>query len=57
MRERIEHREFELFYVPIAAMQVDTMTKNLPRANFERYVEAMGLIEDRQVKVLKKLYK
>ena len=47
-------KEFELVYVPTTMMQADVMTKNLPRPKFEKDIYAIGLVEDRQGKVLKK---
>jgi hypothetical protein len=35
-------------------MQADFMTKNLPRPKFEEDINAIGLVEDRQRKVLQK---
>jgi hypothetical protein len=54
VREQVESKEFELVYVPTTMMQADFMTKNLPRPKFEKDIFAIGLVEDRQGKVLKK---
>jgi hypothetical protein len=35
-------------------MMADFMTKNLPRPKFEKDINAIGLVADRQGKVLKK---
>jgi seryl-tRNA synthetase len=54
INEQVESKEFELVYVPTTMMQADFMTKNLPRPKFEKDIFAIGLVEDRQGKVLKK---
>jgi hypothetical protein len=43
-----------LVYVPTTMMQADVMTKNWPRPKFEKDIYAIGLVEDRRGKVLKK---
>jgi hypothetical protein len=54
VREQVESNEFELVYVPTTMMQADVMTKNLPRPKFVKDIYAIGFVEDRQGKVLKK---
>ncbi len=41
-------------YVPTTMMKAGVMTKNLPRPKFEKDIYAIGLVEYRQGKVLKK---
>lgn len=53
VREKVESGEVELVYVPTAMMQADFMTKNLPKPKFTKDVNTIGLIDNRQGKVLK----
>ena len=52
-REKIEEAEVEICYTSTDKMHADFLTKNLPRAKFERYVMAIKLLQDHQGKVLR----
>jgi hypothetical protein len=54
VREQVESKEFELVYVPTRMMQADFTTNYSFRPKFEKYINAMGLVEDHQGKVLRK---
>jgi hypothetical protein len=43
----------ELVYVPTVMMQADFLTKNLSKPKFTKDVDTIGLIDNRQGKVLK----
>ena len=53
VREKVESGDVELIYVPRVMMQADFMTKNLPKPKFTKDVNTIGLIDNRQGKVLR----
>jgi len=43
IRERVEKREVSVHYIPSEQQRADILTKSLPRDNFERLRESLGL--------------
>jgi hypothetical protein len=54
VREKFGPKEVELIYVPTTMLLADVMTMRLTHSKFEKDIYAIGLVEDRQGKVLKK---